>query len=958
MAFPDTVIPLTVEMLPTGDSWTDVTAQVRGGDPDVQTVTVTRGRRDETATVDPTDVSMTFDNRTGDFCPTNPSGAYFGKIGRGTPIRGYLPGTGAGLQVPVRDGSVLVNASPQYRQLFAGSRAAGTPLEAYASCPDSVPLSITGDLELQVEADLPDWGQPFSYLLGKYDTSTNQRSYRLSVGEYTAGRLGLIWSTDGSTYTSVESTQPLPQPMSGRRAVAVSFQVNVAGSYQVTFWYAASLAAGDAGGWTQLGDVLTGAATSIYDSTAIVQVGRWCTGTIFEARIYSGIHTGTHTLKANPIWSAQADGSTSLTDAQGNAWTCTHAQVVDRDYRFAAEVASWPIRWDVTGKDIYAPVSAAGVLRRLTAATSPVDSALYTGTLQETDLHDYWPCEDGSGASSIASATGSRPGTFTGTPSLSTDSAFPGSKPLPAMGTSVFTFWCTTSGDWSGGTVAVRMLVDGGQPITNGAVLLRVFTRGAVARWDLVYGTGGTLALSGYDNTGTSVLASGAVLMGVNNGPGWASIELTQSGTTCTGRMVWLTVGSDTASTWDTAITLAGGVGQPTIVQANATGNAGTSVGFGHVTTHNTTGSVFGLWRQLAGWDGEPAAERVVRVLSEHGISALVVGDGTKSAPMGVQPIDTVASILSACQEVDGGILYEPRDFVGICYRTSADMTACAQLDARGVTLTYSSAHLSSVQPTYDDLMSSNRWTASRSAAIGSGSSATATLASGPMSTAAPPDGIGERAKSVSVNVHVDGQLPDQAYWRLNLGTWAGERYPQVSVKLARPVFAGNATLTAAVAGLDVGDPLTVTGWDLSGYPPDDVEQLAVGYSEVMSNKQWDLTFNCVPAAPWQVGIYDDGVSRYDTEASALHADCTSGATSITVDTTSGPRWVTTSEDAGAFPLDVRIGGERITVSGISGTSNPQTFTLSARAVNGVTKAHTAGDAVSLYRPARYGMRF
>lgn len=958
MTFPATELPLTVEMLKTGDTtWTDITSKVRGGDPDQQTITVHRGRRDETTTVDPSNITMTLDNRTGDFCPTNPSGAYYGKIGRGTPVHGYLPGTGAGLQVPIRDGSVLVNPSPQYQQWFASDSAAGTPLEAYASCPDSVGLSITGDLELQVEADLADWTQP-SHLVAKYNTTGNQRSYRLSIGAISPDRIGLVWSTDGTSAgaVAVQATQPLPHPLSGRKAVAASLQVNVSGSYNVKFWYATSLAAGDSGGWVQLGNTVTGAATSVYDSTAIVQVGRWCTGTIYEARVYSGVHTGSHTLKANPIWSGQSDGSTSLTDAQGNVWSCTLAAVVNRNYRFAGEMAAWPIKWDVTGKNIYAPVTAAGVLRRITAATSPVDSAFYTGTLQHSDVFDYWPCEDGSSSTTLVNASGSRPGKFTGAPTLATDSSFACSKPLPTMGTSVFTFPCTTGGNWSAGTVAVRMLLDG-KSVTNGAVLMRVWAAGGVARWDLVYSTGGALALNGYDNQGNSLLASGATAFNIDNTPGWVGIELTQSGTTCTGRMVWLPVGVSAGTIFDTAITLAGGVGQPSMVQVNASGNAGSSVGFGHLTTHNANVSIYSLWRQLSAFNGEPAAIRVARICAEHGIGAIVRGAGWSSTAMGVQPVDTVANILSQCQEADGGILYEPRDFVGVGYRCRSDITACAQLDTGGATLTYSAGDLSDIQPTYDDLMTSNLWTATRSNAGTTGSSATAEMTSGPMSTQDPPSGIGERAKSASPNVYLDGLLPDQAWWRLNLGTWDGERYPQIEVKLARSNFSTNSTLTNAVAGLDVGDPLTITGWDLSGYPPNDVEQLAVGYTEVMSNVQWDVTFNCIPAGPWQVAIHGDGISRYDTEASTLHADITSTATSMTVDTTSGPRWVTSAEDAGAFPFDIRIGGERITVGSITGTSNPQTFGSLTRHVNGVTKSHTAGDSVSLWRPSRYGMR-
>ena len=56
--------------------------------------------------------------------------------------------------------------------------------------------------------------------------------------------------------------------------------------------------------------------------------------------------------------------------------------------------------------------------------------------------------------------------------------------------------------------------------------------------------------------------------------------------------------------------------------------------------------------------------------------------------------------------------------------------------------------------------------------------------------------------------------------------------------------------------------------------------------------------------------------------------------------------WTT---DGAEFPLDIMIAGERITLSGISGATSPQTFTASARAVNGVEKAHTAGSEVHIF---------
>jgi hypothetical protein len=52
------------------------------------------------------------------------------------------------------------------------------------------------------------------------------------------------------------------------------------------------------------------------------------------------------------------------------------------------------------------------------------------------------------------------------------------------------------------------------------------------------------------------------------------------------------------------------------------------------------------------------------------------------------------------------------------------------------------------------------------------------------------------------------------------------------------------------------------------------------------------------------------------------------------------------------MPILVTAGGEDMTVTAISGTSNPQTFTV-VRSVNGVVKSHPADTPISLTNPAR-----
>lgn len=111
-------------------------------------------------------------------------------------------------------------------------------------------------------------------------------------------------------------------------------------------------------------------------------------------------------------------------------------------YRFWGEVSAWPPKWDPSGTDVYAEITAAGYLRRLNQG-SAIGSATYryvTSLVSPDAPLAYWPGEDGSSATQIASAvSGVGAMSITGSPSLSSDTAFGGSDPLPQMNGSVFT---------------------------------------------------------------------------------------------------------------------------------------------------------------------------------------------------------------------------------------------------------------------------------------------------------------------------------------------------------------------------------------------------------------------------------------------------------------------------------------------------------------------------------------
>lgn len=65
-------------------------------------------------------------------------------------------------------------------------------------------------------------------------------------------------------------------------------------------------------------------------------------------------------------------------------------------------------------------------------------------------------------------------------------------------------------------------------------------------------------------------------------------------------------------------------------------------------------------------------------------------------------------------------------------------------------------------------------------------------------------------------------------------------------------------------------------------------------------------------------------------------------------------RWITSSELPSAFPMDVMIGGEKMTISAIHGQGEVQCAHVT-RAVNGISKAHARGTGAQIARVTTFG---
>ncbi len=902
-------------------AWTPVSTYVYERAP----VQVTRGRPNESSQITSAQCTATLNNRDGRFTVNNPVGAYYGSIGRNTPFRVSVlqSVTGGTTYLRMEDDNV-----------------------SNASCPDAAGLNITGSLDIR--ADIQPSGYGGMLIAAKWAATGNERSWALYVQP--GGQLKLRWSPDGTDTNSLAGQSALPLPL-GRLAVRATMDATTG---NVTL-YTGPAGGTDGSAWTQLGPVISGAgATSVYAGTAGLTVGynasfytdfyqagipyafelnlkyAGMNGAVYDFEVRSGI---AGTVVAHPEFSSQTAGATSWADPQSNTWTVSGtAEISGRDYRFHGEMSSWPKAADPSAKDVYSQATASGVTRRLQQGQSPLQSAMYRGMTRLTgDLAPvaYWPCEDASGASRFASATGGPPLTFTGSPQIASSTVFACSAALPVLNGSTWTGIIPQpqSVTWTANVLRYLMYLPSGE--TSGAVISRMYTTGVIAWSDLVLDSGGGLTWNEYNSAGTLLASNGPYAYGVTGQLLRVSVELKNSGTEVNDAVATLTAGA--AGALDESVTLtATQVGAVTKVVFNPNGTL-KNTAIGHVSVQAAWDSLFDLAGPLDAWSGEPAAYRVMRLCGEEGVNARCYGHPPLSAAMGNQTQQTLMDLLQECETTDQGMLYEPRTVLGLGYRT------CTSLynQVPATTLVFSSQELAAAfAGTEDDQLTLNDVTMTAA----DGSSSRQVLETGTMSVLAPPDGVGRVDTSITVNPESDGQLDSLANWKLWTATYAGDRYPVIPVEMARP------ETPLSAPGPDIGDMVQVTGTP-SWLEPGPINQLQAGTSETLTPFTWGIGVNAIPETPYEVAVA--GVAHADTDGSQLASSYSSSATSLSVEQSAGSTslWTTSGGD---FPFSILVGGEEMTVTNITGSSSPQTFTVT-RSVNGVVKAQAAGAAVVLY---------
>ncbi|TVZ96528.1 hypothetical protein [Streptomyces sp. BK340] len=596
-----------------------------------------------------------------------------------------------------------------------------------------------------------------------------------------------------------------------------------------------------------------------------------------------------------------------------------------KSYRIWGEISEWVPNWDTSGSDVWTDVSASGILRRLAQGPAPERSVIYNAITDPlpSSVVAYWPMEDPTGSTSLASAlTSGSAMTWTGVPVLASYSGFTASDPLPDLTSATLSGGVTKYADPTATQVRFLAYIPAAG-LGLGKVLVAIdqldYSAGASQFWEVFYDTATTsFTIRTCADDGTVLGAELQHSLDVRGRLLYVSVELQEAGANITRTLRLKDVSnSRTYTVSDTVFTTQ--LTRVTRVQFGpasraVSGAAGTAnlpgVAVGHATVENAITDIAALGVRLNPI-GETAGRRIQRLCDEAGIAFGWVGDLDDTVPLGAQSKANTLSLVQEAVLADGGILYENPSVLGLGYRTRASLHNQDPV----VTLDYTAGQLDGSKiptPVEDDRYIQNKVTVTCS-----GVSQTAEETSGTLSTALPPAGVGVYGQETTLNLAStdEATLLDQAAWRVHLGTVDEARFPQISVNLAHPSI--TADMRRAIIGMRLGDRIQITN-PPAWLPPDTIDQLVLGISETITRLEHKLTFQCAPASPYSsIGVLDDADSRIDTDGSELVGTLTTTDTVAGVQPSSGFDGLWTKDPAD-FPLDVEISGEVIRVTSIA----------------------------------------
>jgi hypothetical protein len=626
--------------------------------------------------------------------------------------------------------------------------------------------------------------------------------------------------------------------------------------------------------------------------------------------------------------------------------------------RFAGKVEELAPGWDETGNYAVVMVTAYGVLYDIEQGSTPLRSASYRAISGAPHLLNYWSLEDGATATQAANdVAGGAVLATTGTVAFGApagNAASASAVDLSGGGTLSGTVRNGTAGTvWAVSfSVVVQDTGLSTDPLAFAPALFITGSNGFAALVSIAcnsdfhpelsfaffdyanfpageFGNASGGAMTG--GVGTvhtftvymqqvtgSTFAPGIIVDGVDQG--LFPVPFTGSSI---GRLSTVTVGATAA--------------QQTSVETGVFDTAAVSVC--HVAHYAgyPAATIVDNYSARTGHVGETPSDRLARISAEEHIPfALPAGPSDPARTMGAQQVDTLGNIARDCETTEGGVLEDGVNFGWQLWTVESRYNQTAAFTPA----------LTQLQPPLLPMENTLRIRNDVTAAQPAGTSARYSQPAGQPYAVSGPGGLGGRSYPVTMNVNSPDLLLHRAAWLVHLGTVDADRYAPLAVNLA-----ARTGLIPAWLALGNGDRWTTTSTYPTGGTGPDV--LVEGWTEGLGRVCYTIAANTAPADPWNVLVVDDPVyGRIGSDSTTLAAAVAAGVTGAVSVNVGTALWSTA---AGDYPLDFNISGERVTVSAVSGAVSPQTFTVSARAVNGVSKDLAAGAKVDLWLPLVIG---
>lgn len=603
---------------------------------------------------------------------------------------------------------------------------------------------------------------------------------------------------------------------------------------------------------------------------------------------------------------------------------------VGRFIRCQGQVSEILPFWPADDEIAFVDVTVVGALHSMGQGSKPIRSALYRNISDDGALA-YWAMEDASDATSFADASGGLPLRFApdAPPSLASSGPV-GSAPLPSMG-SATVLYAPLVMDAATTTWAVEFYFKVPSAPALDTPVWEWHTNGTIPVWRFTVFPGTTtVGLEGFSSPGVRVVDAAVAITHLYTLGLLVSIDLRQNGGNIEAE--WFAA-DDSGSTYaTTAAPVAGTLGVPNQVLTPTYDRSGWLYGHLSVWTKALLSSWSALplshWLNLDASTGQNAGARVQTLA---GVDVTLRGSTASGAAMGPTPIATRIAIVRECEAADRGVITDGLN-AGLDY-----LPGQARYNRPVVlALDRNRHHIKEpFEPARDDQQFRNDVEVARR------NGGRARYENVPVASPRYDD-------SAVLNLEDDTTLAGQAQWAVHEGTVPELRAPVLTIDLRHTPD----LIQPWLGDCDIAERYTAVNLPPQ-YPPGGLDLLIGGYTETIDAATYRVELTGEPASPWSVIVLD--TDRVDTGGSTLAGSETALASGTvdtwSVTTTTGPIWVRTATLPAEFPFDAVCEGEQVTVTAITGASSPQTFTVT-RGVNGVVKAHPAGAAVSLYKPA------